>query len=42
MNVEKFKKGLERFSEHLRNFGKAKAAEAAESILKAVDRGIFG
>ena len=42
MSMEKFKNALKRFAEHLRNFGEVKAAEAVETILKAVDRGVFG
>lgn len=42
MNMKKFTVTLKRFSEHLRDFGEVKAAEAVESILKAVDRGVFG
>ena len=41
MNMEKFKNVLKRFAEHLRDFGEVKAAEAVESILKAVERGVF-
>lgn len=41
MNVEKFKNVLKRFAEHLRDFGEVKAAEAVETILKALDRGVF-
>lgn len=41
MNMEKFKNVLKRFSEHLRDFGELKAAEAVETILKAVERGVF-
>ena len=41
MDIEKFKKILTRFAEHLRDFGEVKAAEAVETILKAIDRGLF-
>ena len=41
MNMEKFKNVLKRFAEHLRDFGEVKAAEAVESILKAIERGLF-
>lgn len=41
MNMKKFKNVLKRIAEHLRNLDEVKAAEAVESILKAVDRGVF-
>ena len=41
MNMDKFKKTLTRFAEHLRDFGEMKAAEAVETILKVIGRGIF-
>ncbi len=41
MDMEKFTGSLKRFAEHLRDFGEVKAAEAVETILKAIDRGIF-
>ena len=41
MDMDKFIRVLIRFSEHLRDFGEVKAAEAVYSILKAVQRGLF-
>ena len=41
MDMDKFEKTLTRFAEHLRDFGEVKAAEAVESILKAINNGIF-
>ena len=41
MNVEKIKNVLKRFAAHLRDFGEVKAAEAVDSILKAIERGMF-
>lgn len=41
MNIEKFKRYLTRFAEHLREAGEEKAADAVITILKAVDRGMF-
>ena len=41
MDMEKFKKTLERFADHLTEAGEKKAAEAVKSILKATERGIF-
>lgn len=42
MNMKKFKNVLKRLAEHLRNLDEVKAAEAVETILKAVERGVFG
>lgn len=42
MNIKRFIGALKRFAEHLRDFGEVKAAEAVETILKAVERGVFG
>lgn len=36
-NLEKFKRVLERFAVHLRDFNEIKAAEAVEAILKTLD-----
>ena len=41
MNMEKFRNTLKRFAEHLREAGEEKAAEAVETILKGVERGVF-
>lgn len=41
MDMEKFEGTLNRFAEHLRNAGEIKAAEAVETILKSVSRGLF-
>lgn len=38
MDMEKFKKTLKRFADHLREAGEVKAAEAVESIYKYVSR----
>lgn len=41
MNMEKFKNTLKRFANLLRDLGEEKAAEAVETILKSVERGMF-
>lgn len=41
MNIKKLTGTLERFAEHLRNVGEVKAAEAVETILKSIYRGVF-
>lgn len=41
MDKDKLRNILARFAEHLRDFGEVKASEAVESILKAIDNGIF-
>lgn len=41
INMERFQGSLKRFADHLREQGEIKAAEAVESILKAVNRGVF-
>ena len=35
-NLEKFTRVLKRFAEHLRDFNEIKAAEAVETIIKAL------
>lgn len=42
MNMERFQGTLIRFAEHLRNRGEETAAQAVETILKSVNRGVFG
>lgn len=41
MNMERFQGALIRFAEHLRNRGEETAAQAVETILKSLNRGIF-
>lgn len=41
INMEKFNGTTKNFAEHLRNNGEEKAAEAVETISKAVSRGVF-
>lgn len=41
MNMERFKGTLKRFAEHLRSRGEETAAQAVETILKSLNRGIF-
>lgn len=41
MNMERFRGTLKRFAEHLRNMGEETAAQAVETILKSLNRGVF-
>lgn len=41
MDMIRFIGTLERFIEHLRNRGEEQAAEAVETVLKAVNKGVF-
>lgn len=41
INMERFNGTTKNFADHLRNAGEEKAAEAVETVLKAMDRGIF-
>lgn len=41
INMERFDGTMRTFADHLRNSGEEKAAEAVETVLKAVNRGIF-
>lgn len=41
INMDRFQSIMEIFANHLRELGETKAAEAVETILKAVSRGDF-
>lgn len=41
INMDRFQSIMEIFANHLREFGETKAAEAVETISKAVSRGVF-
>ena len=41
INMARFRGTMKNFADHLRNAGKEEAAEAVETISKAVSRGVF-
>lgn len=41
IDMERFNGTAKNFADHLRNAGEEKAAEAVETVLKAVNKGVF-
>lgn len=41
IDMDRFNGTVKNFADHLRNAGEEKAAEAVETVLKAVNKGVF-